>query len=213
VDQKSESIVKKALAMHRLRASVLRRWIVVALASTVFAVLLVWPVSWANAAVTVAALVIAIQTGPRWLTIARYGNCDDANASALRLPRVQVTVRGMMSAVALMAIVLWPVHLWYQRPYYDEMSRDHDLMAYLCSNEATLMKQRAESCKARAGSAAPWDEAGEEAENLRCCPYLSDCPQHGSWSEQAAVWERAAGKAQNAADWHSRMRDYYGGWP
>ena len=117
----------------------------------------------------------------------------------------------MMIAVALVAIVLWPVHHWRQRPYYEEMTRIHELMAYLCKNEATLFMHRAESCSARARSGASWDETGEEAENLKCCPYPNDCPQQGSWSEQAAVWERAAWKSQSAAEWHSRMRDYYSG--
>jgi hypothetical protein len=65
---------------------------------------------------------------------------------------------------------------------------------------------------AGARGGAPWDETGDEVENLKCCPYPSKCPQHGSWSEQAAVWERAAWKSQSAAEWHSRMRDYYSGW-
>jgi hypothetical protein len=118
----------------------------------------------------------------------------------------------MMIAVALAAIVLWPVHHWRQRPYYEEMTKVHGLMASLCANEAALMKHRAESCSARARSGAPWDETGEEVDNLKCCPYPSDSPQHGSWSEQAAVWERAGRKSQNAAEWHSRMCDYYNGW-
>jgi len=116
-----------------------------------------------------------------------------------------------MVAVAFVAIVLWPVHHWRQKPYYEEMSRGHELMAYFCENEAALMKQRAEACSARARSGAPWDETGEEAENLKCCPYPNDCPQNGSWFEQAGVWERAARKAKSAAEWHSRMSDYYGG--
>jgi hypothetical protein len=46
---------------------------------------------------------------------------------------------------------------------------------------------------AKAG--APWDDPGEEAEILKCCPYSSDAPRYGSWSEQAAVWERAASRS------------------
>jgi hypothetical protein len=85
-------------------------------------------------------------------------------------------------------------------------------MAHLCTSEATLFKHRAESCWARATRRAAWGETGEDAETLRCCPYPSDSPQNGSWTEQAAVWDRAARKSLRAAEWHSQMREYYGGW-
>lgn len=198
--------------MHLFRANLLRILIVITIVSTALAVLDVRQVSWEIAAFTLAALLIACRIGPRRPTNACSGKCDDAKASGLRLSRVRITVRGMMIAVALVAIVLWPVHHWRQGPYYEEMARGHGLMADLCKNEATLMMQRAEACSARARSGAPWDEAGEEAENFKSCPYPNDCPQHGSWSEQAGVWERAARKSQSAAEWYSRMSDYYGGW-
>jgi hypothetical protein len=118
----------------------------------------------------------------------------------------------MMIAVALVAIVLWPVHHWLERPYYEEKAKFHGLMAELCASEGTLMTRRAESCSVRGNSGAAWEDPSEEADDLKCCPYPSDCPQHGSWSEQAAVWERAARRSLRAAEWHSRMRDYCSGW-
>jgi hypothetical protein len=39
----------------------------------------------------------------------------------------------MMIAVALVAIVLWPVHHWLERPYYEEKAKFHGLMAELCA--------------------------------------------------------------------------------
>jgi hypothetical protein len=198
--------------MNLLRATLLRKLIVATIASTEVVVLVARPASWEIAAFTLAALLIVCRIGPRRQTNACSGKCDVAKASGLRLLRVRVSVRGMMIAVALVAIVLWPVHHWSQKPYYEEMARGHGLMAYFCANEAALMKQRAEACSARARTGAPWDETGEEAENLKCCPYPNDCPQNGSWSEQAGVWERAAEKARNASEWHSRMSNYCGGW-
>jgi len=117
-----------------------------------------------------------------------------------------------MIAVAVLAIVLWPARYWLRRPYYEERTKIHGLVAGLCENDAKLMMGRAHACRARADIGVPWEDAGEEDEVLKCCPYPSDGPRYGSWSEQAAVWERGARKSMRAADWHSRMCDYYEGW-
>ena len=158
--------------MHLLRAGVLRMLIVVAIASTELVVLVVRPASWEIAAFTLAALLIALQTGRRSRTNARYGSCDDANAPALRLPRVRITVRRMMIAVALAAIVLWPVHNWRQRPYYEEMTKVHGLMSYLRANEAALLAKcwRQVVLGSRLGVGATWDEIGGEVDNLTSQP-------------------------------------------
>ena len=92
-----------------------------------------------------------------------------------------------MIAVACVAIVLWPVHYWLQMPVYEERFSFHAFMAQLCEYEAELMKSRAKAWQDGACSGAPWDDASEEAEVLKCCPYSSDGPRYGAWSEQAAV--------------------------
>ena len=130
----------------------------------------------------------------------------------LRLPRVRFSVRQMMIAVALLAFALWPIHHWLRRPYYEQRTKIHGLMADLCENDAKLMTGRAEACMARANRGAAWDDPCAEADILKCCPYPGDGPREGSWSEQSAVWARAARKSMRAAHWHSRMRDYYDGW-
>ncbi len=73
------------------------------------------------------------------------------------------------------------------------------------------MRHRADACAGRARRGAPWDDPSEQAAVLKCCPYPSDAPRYGSWVEQAAIWDRAAERARRAAEWHSRMSDYYDG--
>jgi hypothetical protein len=128
----------------------------------------------------------------------------------MRLPRI--TTRRMMFAVAISALVLWPVHCVRRLPDDARQVNLHGAIAAFCKNEEELMKHRANACADRARSGAPWDDPGEVAEDLKCCPYINDVPRYGSWAEQAAIWERAATRAKEAAEWHSRMADYYGGW-
>jgi hypothetical protein len=130
----------------------------------------------------------------------------------VRLPKVRFTVRMKMIAVAFLAIGLWPVHHWLHQPYYEERANFHGMMAQFCECEAALYRHRATACSARASSGAPWDDPSEEAEDLKCCPYPSDGPRYGSWSEQAAVWERAARRSARVARRHSLMCDYCSGW-
>jgi hypothetical protein len=118
----------------------------------------------------------------------------------------------MLAYLVLLAKYLQCVSFIPERPYYEEKANFHALMAELCASEGTLMTRMAESCSVRANSGAAWEGPSEEADDLKCCPYPSDCPQHGSWSEQAAVWERAARRSLRAAEWNSRMRDYCRGW-
>ena len=68
----------------------------------------------------------------------------------MRFPRPRITVRGMMLAVALVAIALWPVHCSRQQPYYEERAGFHGLMARLCGDEAVLWRSRADACTDRA---------------------------------------------------------------
>jgi hypothetical protein len=128
----------------------------------------------------------------------------------MRPPRI--TTRRTMIAVAISALIFWPVHCIRQLPYYERQFKLHDALAAFCRGEGELMTWRADACAARARSSAPWDDPSEAADDLKCCPYLNDVPRYGSWAEQAAIWERAAARAREAAEWHSRMADYYGGW-
>ena len=114
-----------------------------------------------------------------------------------------------MIAVGSVAIALAPVHCCLQMRYYTEMVLMHGLMADMCRSEAELMRQRADACAMRAKNGVAWDDSSEEAETLKCCPYPNDTPRYGSWSEQAAVWERASRKAARAADRHSGMAAYW----
>jgi hypothetical protein len=108
-----------------------------------------------------------------------------------------------MLTIAALAFMLWPVHYFLQLPYYEAQAEYHGLMAGFCEDEAELFTRRAELCRARARMGAPWNDPSEEAETLKCCPYLSDAPRYSSWLEQAVVWERAAAKAKRAAQWHA----------
>jgi hypothetical protein len=200
------------MGMHLLRLSALKLLIIVAIALSALAVIVGEPVFWEITVSGLAAVFLVSREGPRGWRTERSGTVDAANARALRLPGVRITVRGMMTAVALVAIVLWPVHRWRQKPYYEERGKYHELLAELCSNEARLMMRNADLCSARANRGIPWDDVGQETEDLQCCPYPSDRPQNGSWTEQAAVWERAARKSQSAAERRSSMRDYCTGW-
>ena len=138
-------------------------------------------------------------------------------AAARRLPRARITVRGMMIAVAFTAIALWPVHNWRHRPYYEEMTKVHGLMAYLCTNEATLMKHRAESrgFYPRPGSGAlHGTKLVKRSTTSSAAPIRVTAPNtaRGPGRASGGLGARRDGKSQNAAEWHSRMCDYYNGW-
>jgi hypothetical protein len=129
---------------------------------------------------------------------------------AWRIP--PMTTRNLMIVIAILALLLWLVHQGMRRPHYDRQADFHFFMYDLCFHEADLMKRRADACRSHARSNSPWDDTGDETRDLKCCPYLEDVPRSQSWVEQAAVWERAARKASNAAEWHSRAQEYYRGW-
>jgi hypothetical protein len=129
----------------------------------------------------------------------------------MRRPRPRFTVRRLMVAVAISALILRLFQAAHQSPYYEPRSDLHDTLAGFCKGEEELMRHRADVCADRARRGAPWDDPSEAADDLKCCPYINDVPQHGSWAEQAAIWERAAERAKTAAEWHSRMSDYHGG--
>jgi hypothetical protein len=127
----------------------------------------------------------------------------------MRMPRI--TTRRMMIAVAISALILWPVHCLRRIPYHERQSSHHETLAGFCEGEEKLMRHRADVCADRARRGAPWDDSSEAADDLKCCPYINDLPRYGSWAEQAAVWDRAAERAKTAAEWHSSMSAYYGG--
>ena len=191
-----------------------RTMIVIAVAVTELAVIVYRPASWELAAFALTTVLFAFQhlSGQPRRTAERNEDASPTRAPAARFPRVRISVRGTMIAVACMAIVLSPVHHWLQMPFYEERANYHGLMANLCEYETALMRKRADACSVLAKSGAPWDDPGEEAEVLKCCPYSSDAPRYGSWSEQAAVWERAASRSTRCAQRHSRMCDYCRGW-
>jgi hypothetical protein len=126
------------------------------------------------------------------------------------MPRM--TTRKLMMVIAILELILCAVHQGLRRPYYDERASFHGMMSDFCVAEADLMKGRADACRGRAMSDAPWDDTSDEAQDLKCCPYPWDAPRYGNWMDQAAVWERAARKASDAARRHSRACDYYNGW-
>jgi hypothetical protein len=200
--------------MRSLATVLPRVMIVIAVAVTELVVIAHRPASWEIAvfALSTALLACVFLSGRPRRSPARNGAFDAPRAPAPRFPRVRISVRATMVAVACVAVVLWPVHHWRQMPVYEEKATFHGFMAQLCKYEAELMISRADACAARAISGTPWGDASEEAEVLKCCPYSSDGPRYASWSEQAAVWERAASRSKSGAERHSRMSDYYSGW-
>jgi hypothetical protein len=197
--------------MRLLKTNALRTAIIAAVAGIEFAVVTHRPEFWIILAFALAAVALACDLWSKhhWMIAGLPGKADSPTVPARRLPRVRFWLRHLMIAVVLVAVVLWPFHLWLYRPYYKEMARFHGLMAYLCEAEAKLMTRRAEQCLARSSSGAPWDDASDEAEVLKICPYPSDGPRYGSWLEQSAVWQRAARKSARVARRHSRIGDYY----
>jgi hypothetical protein len=182
----------------------------VAVAMTFLALLVYELVSWEIAVLALIAVLAVcwMRSGGQRRSTEPRATSQAGSIALLRLLRVRISVRAMMIMVACVAILLWPVHCCLQMPYYDERAMFHGLMADLCRYEAELMTRRADSCSARARNGTAWDDPSEEAEVLKCCPYLTDRPRYGSWSEQAAVWARAARKAARAADRHAGLAEY-----
>jgi hypothetical protein len=181
----------------------------VAVAMTFLALLVYEPVSWEIAVLALIAVLAVcwMRSGGQRRNTEPRATSQAGSVTLLRLLRVRISVRAMMIMVACVAILLWPVHCCLQMPHYDERALFHGLMADLCRDEAELMTRRADACSARSRNGTAWDDPSEEAEVLKCCPYLTDMPRYGSWSEQAAVWARAARKAARAAKRHSGMAD------
>jgi multisubunit Na+/H+ antiporter MnhB subunit len=198
--------------MRLLRIIVVRTIIVVALVAIELEVIARRPGLWVTAAFTVSTVLLACCMLLSRLPAERHGQVDAPNTPAMRPHRVRITVRGMLIAVALLAIGLSPAHYWLYTPYYKEQANFHGMMARFCEDEAESMSRKAEACSARAHRGSQWDVPGKAAEDLKCCPYPSDVPRFGSWSEQAAVWERAAQRSMRAAERHSRISDYYSFW-
>jgi hypothetical protein len=197
--------------MRLMRKSVLRTTIVTSVAAIEFAVVTHRPEFWMILAFTLAAVALACElwSEHRWHFARSHEQTNNPNTTAISLPPLRFSLRRMMIAVGLVAVVLWPVHLWLYRPYYQNKAGFHGLLADLAAAEAEIMTQRADQCLARSKSGTPWDDSSEEAEVLRICPYPSDGPRFGSWSEQRDVWQRAAARSRRAAQRHSRISDYY----
>ncbi len=199
--------------MRLFRMRVLKTFVIAAVVAIEFAVVNALPVFWMILAFALAAVALACHLWTpehKRLSARSRAAVEIDRAPAGRLLRVRFTVRRVMIGVALVAIILWPFHLWLYKPYYDSRARFHGFMAALCEAEAQLMMQRADQCLARGGRA--WDDPSEEADVLKICPYPSDGPRYGSWLEQGAVWQRAAAKSRKAARWHSLRSDDYASW-
>jgi hypothetical protein len=69
------------------------------------------------------------------------------------------------------------------------------------------MTERSRACLSMARRGVPWEDASEEAETLRICPFEQDRPRDPSWLTQAEVWDRAAQRAAAASARYARMRD------
>jgi hypothetical protein len=125
-----------------------------------------------------------------------------------RLARVRFTLRGMIVGIALIALPLWPIHLWWMRPVYMEIVSQESMIADFLLLESREMAARAEECRLRANRGVGWDLDDEISEGLKSCPYTSDGPGH-SWDEQAQIWDRAAERSRLAAQRHLAVSDSY----
>ncbi|AGA28542.1 hypothetical protein [Singulisphaera acidiphila] len=128
-----------------------------------------------------------------------------------------MTTRQMILLVAIAAVMLGGPQV-IERLHQDGESRaiTHNLMAYFCGNEASLFSERATTCRSLASKGIPWNQEGEERETLRLCPHQIQEPEHGSWTEQSAGWERAAkiaGWASTRHWWTAGLYNLWGGWP
>jgi hypothetical protein len=210
---RAESQPVKGLRMQLLRIIVLWAMMAVAVAAIEIEVIARRPGLWVTAIVTVTAILLAslILWRSHWLLAHRHRKVETPTTPDWRHDRLRIAVRGILIA-GFVSIELRPVHHWLHRPYYERQARNHGTTAGFCEYESEWMSRRADACSARARFGTPWNEPGEKAEALKSCPYPSDVPRHGSWSEQAAVWARAARKSKKAAERHSRMSDYYRAW-
>ncbi len=114
-----------------------------------------------------------------------------------------------MLTIALVAVILWRVHEWQKRPYYDQQRRYNESMQALCEKQADEWERRAGLCRWRAKFHVRWDDPGEVVENLKWCPYPNDRPSCDSWAELAEVWDRAAIKSREAAEYYGQMYRYW----
>jgi hypothetical protein len=181
-----------------------RRLIVAAIVAVEFAIVTHRPEFWLILCFALGAFALAREL---WCEDQWFARVDFPEFAPLRSQRFQ-SLRHMLIAAGFAAIVMWPVHLCLFAPYYVEKARFHALMSSLCAAEATIMEGRAYKCSARAAEGVAWDEPGEDAEDLKICPYPSDVPRYGSWYEQQAVWLRAAKKSRKAARRHALIFDY-----
>ena len=67
----------------------------------------------------------------------------------------------------------------------------HGIMVDFCTGEAESFESRASACRALANNGSPWNQPGDEADDLRLCPLAGDQRRCDTWLEQAAVWDRA----------------------
>ena len=197
--------------MPKSRASLPQVLISGIIALNELVVLIFRPDNWQFAAIKLALLFLVIHTETQGSAVDPRLQRDHLGALVVRFIRRRARVRRMMTTLAFAAVIFWPLQYARFEAHLEALASNHALMAYLFSNEAALMKQKESACQGRARSGAQWDEAGEEIESLKACPYPNDCPEHASWSEQAKVWERAASRTQSAADWHARMCDFHCG--
>jgi hypothetical protein len=130
----------------------------------------------------------------------------------MKLPRVRFTTRCFMLIIILVSVILWRVHEWQKRPYYNQQSLFYGNMVILCESQAKEWERRAGLCRERARSHVRWDDPSEGVENLKWCPYPNDRPSRDSWAELAEVWDRAVIKSREAAESYGRMHRYWDGW-
>jgi hypothetical protein len=142
-----------------------------------------------------------------WFTLRRLGalSRDQSDAALLARARTFRSVKGVMLGVAIIGLAFSPV-CCALRGLADRNPPDFPgVMANLCTKEAEQFESRAAACRARAKNGDPWEESGEEVENLKLCPLPSDKRRRDSWLEQAAIWERAAARARKAAQRYQEL--------
>ena len=116
--------------------------------------------------------------------------------------------RYLIEAFVFTAVVVGAAHVRRiaNRPT-DPIFLLHIMLADFCEDESRLMKSRAETCREWAARGVAWEIQGAEAAALRICPYPWDTPASPSWSDQAAVWDRAAERSAKTAERYARRDD------